>query len=180
MLTKTNNFVIDINTLLLKYQIYSKLLTQLNLGKKRIRIELEDEEGSKYNLSIDGNFSKDKVMKVFDLIDSLNIKAENTVDNYRTDYINLDLGSRIWKIIESFINKDFTSTDIFNIYCKNYENIQFSIISTYLARFFSKGKIDRTKHGKEWLYSLNKTSVNLISQEKFHSRADVTVYDLLR
>ena len=116
MLTKTNNFVIDINTLLLKYQINSKLLTQLNLGKKRLRIELEDEEGSKYNLSIDGNFSKDKVMKVFDLIDSLNIKAENTVDNYRSDYINLDLGSRIWKIIESFINKDFTSTDIFNIY----------------------------------------------------------------
>jgi hypothetical protein len=67
----------------------------LNLGKKRIRIEVEDDEGSKYNLSIDGNFSKDKLLKVFDLIDSLNIKNENIIHNYNDYHKNLDLASRI-------------------------------------------------------------------------------------
>jgi len=150
----------------------------LNLGKKRIRIELEDEEGSKYNLSIDGNFSKDKLIKVFDLLDSLDIKAENITHNYNDYDKNLDLGSRIWKIIENFLHEDFTSTDIFNHYCKCYGNIQFSIISTYLARFFSKGKISRTKHGKEWLYSMNKPSIDIASQEKVYTRSTSTVYDL--
>ena len=149
----------------------------MSLGKKRIRIELEDDEGSRYNLSIDGSFSKDKLMKVFDLIDSLNIKAENTTHNYNDYHKNLDLGSRIWKIIESFVNEDFTSTDIFNHYCKYYGNIQFSIISTYLARFFSKRKVNRTKHGKEWLYSINKCSTDIISESIYH-KSNATVYDL--
>ena len=150
----------------------------MNLEKKRIRIEVEDDEGSKYNLSIDGNFSKDKLLKVFDLIDSLNIKNENITHNYNDYHKNLDLASRIWKIIENFLNDDFTSTDIFNHYCKYYGNIQFSIISTYLARFFSKGKVNRTKHGKEWLYSVNKHSTEIISEENIYPKSNATVYDL--
>jgi hypothetical protein len=33
-------------------------------SRKKIKIELEDDEGSKYNLSLEGSFSKEKIFQV--------------------------------------------------------------------------------------------------------------------
>ncbi|HYY67358.1 MAG TPA: hypothetical protein VE572_03315 [Nitrososphaeraceae archaeon] len=44
----------------------------LSLGKKKIKIEFEDAEGSRYNLSLDGDISKNKILKVYELMESLN------------------------------------------------------------------------------------------------------------
>jgi hypothetical protein len=38
----------------------------LSASKKKIKIQLEDAEGGKYNLSLEGNVSKEKIMKVFE------------------------------------------------------------------------------------------------------------------
>ena len=43
--------------------------------KKKIKIELEDNEGDKYNLSLEGKFSKEKMMRVFELIESFEDKT---------------------------------------------------------------------------------------------------------
>src|SRR5688500_20241581 len=59
----------------------------------------------------------------------------------------LSVDSKIWKIVEkSFYFNTFTSSDIVNIYKKKYnETIKLSIISTYLARYHAKGKLNRIK-----------------------------------
>ena len=54
----------------------------MTLGKKKIKIELEDADGGKYNLSLEGNMSKEKIMKVFELIEVLDIKGQdNNIGN---------------------------------------------------------------------------------------------------
>ncbi len=35
----------------------------MSTGKKKIKIELEDDDGGKYNLSLEGNLSKDKIQR---------------------------------------------------------------------------------------------------------------------
>jgi hypothetical protein len=138
----------------------------LGLGKKKIKIEVEDAEGDKYNLSLEGNMSKEKVMKVMELMEAINIgKSEPTeFNNYHTSnqvQENLNsLSSKIWRIVESkFPFTSFTSTDVLDMYTDEYkEPIKLDVIATYLSRYHNKGKLLRSKGGKEWIYKLYKQS----------------------
>jgi hypothetical protein len=47
----------------------------------------------------------------------------------------------------------FTSTNILEKYEDEFnEPIKLSIISTYLSRFSSKGRVNRIRNGREWTY----------------------------
>jgi hypothetical protein len=130
-------------------------------GKKRFKIELEDAEGSKYNLSLEGNISKDKIMKIVEFMDLLNIESNGnseseTYSNNRSTPASV--GNRIWSIIEGkFPYGGFTSTDILELYEDQYnEPIKLSIISTYLSRYSERGRLARTRQGKEWIYKMTR------------------------
>ena len=120
------------------------------MNQKRIRINLEDQEGAKYKFDIEGNVTKDKVLKLFELMDLMNIEEEqNTPD--------LDsIGGKIWNIIEnSFPTGRFTSSTVLEEYEDEYNKpIKLSVVSTYLARFASRNKIQRTRVGREWSYQI--------------------------
>ena len=119
------------------------------MKQKRIRINLEDNEGAKFKFDIEGNVTKDKVLKLFELMDLMNIEEEQTPD--------LDsVGGKIWNIIEnSFPAGRFTSSVVLEKYEDEYNQpIKLSVISTYLARFASKNRIERTRTGREWSYQI--------------------------
>jgi len=121
------------------------------LARKRIRIDLEDSEGAKYNFSLEGNVTRDKMLKIFELMDLMNIESEEPTQ--------LDsIGSKIWNIIDKYhpIGK-FTSSIILEKFEDEYEvPVKLSVISTYLSRFASKGRVVREKQGKEWAYQIIK------------------------
>jgi len=121
------------------------------LARKRIRIDLEDSEGAKYNFSLEGNVTRDKMLKIFELMDLMNIEAEETTQ--------LDsIGSKIWNIIDKYhpIGK-FTSSMILEKFEDEYEEpIKLSVVSTYLSRFTTRGRVAREKQGKEWAYQILK------------------------
>jgi hypothetical protein len=122
---------------------------------------LEDDEGSKYNLSLEGNFSKEKILQVIELMDLVRSDTGAITNNPLQEKNNaLSIGSKIWNIVEeSFYFNTFTSSDIVNIYKKKYnETIKLSIISTYLARYWEKGKLNRTKRLREYVYNLMRNS----------------------
>ena len=131
-------------------------------SKKKIKIELEDDEGSKYNLSLEGNFSKEKIFQVIELMDLVRSNSGGGITNQLQEKNNntLSVDSKIWNIVEeSFYFNTFTSSDIVNIYKKKYnETIKLSIISTYLARYCAKGKLNRTKRLREYVYNLVRNS----------------------
>ena len=148
----------------------------MSTGKKKIKIELEDDDGGKYNLSLEGNLSKDKIQKVLQLVESLNISKEefniqtkpnpmnDVVKNFKNSNSNSNslhsIESKIWSLIENnFIYSSFTSSDIVDSYQSIYnEQLQLSLISTYLSRYVEKNRLMRSKRGKEWVYKLIKLS----------------------
>jgi hypothetical protein len=165
----------------------------LSANKKKIKIQLEDAEGGKYNLSLEGNVSKEKIMKVFELMDLINLDGKSNNGYNDTEIQNKNLasvGSKIWGIIEhKFPYSTFTSSDILEIYEDEYnEPIQLSIISTYLSRYSDRGKLGRSRKGKEWIYKITRPSQVIESQsnqrpqhiQSLHLSHDVpsTVYDL--
>ncbi len=129
--------------------------------KKKIKIELEDDAGGKYNLSLEGNFSKEKILQIIELMEHVRSDSMDKIANLpQENNSTLSVDSKIWNIIEqSFYYNTFTSSDIVNIYNKKYnESIKLSIISTYLARYVTKGKLKRAKRLREYVYDLVRNS----------------------
>ena len=118
------------------------------MAGKRIRIDLEDKDGAKYKFNLEGNINRDKVLKIFDLLDLMNI--EETADNPGVESV----GGKIWHIVDKYYpTGKFTSSDILEKYEDEFnEPIKLRVISTYLARFNSKNKVERAKKGREWTY----------------------------
>ena len=118
------------------------------MAGKRIRIDLEDKDGAKYKFNLEGNINRDKVLKIFDLLDLMNI--EETADNPGVESV----GGKIWHIVDKYYpTSKFTSSDILEKYEDEYNQpIKLSVISTYLSRFASKGRVERTRTGREWTY----------------------------
>ena len=119
------------------------------MKQKRIRIDVQDKDGAKYDFKIEGNVTKEKVLKIFELMDLINIEEEQAP--------NLDsVGGKIWNVIgSSFPAGRFTSSEVLEKYEDEYnEPIKLSVISTYLARFASRNRIERTRAGREWSYQL--------------------------
>jgi len=124
------------------------------MAKKRIRIDMEDSDGARYDIKIEGNVTRDKVLKIFEMMDLMNIEEEQ-------ETINMDsVGSKIWHIVDKFFPMvKFTSTNILEKYEDEFnEPVKLSVISTYLSRFSSKDRIDRVRTGREWTYQTIKIS----------------------
>ncbi len=109
---------------------------------------MEDSDGAKYDIKLEGNVTRDKVLKIFEMMDLMNIEEEQEVTNMDS------VGSKIWNIVDKFFPMGkFTSTNILEKYEDEYnEPVKLSVISTYLSRFSTKGRVNRTKTGREWIY----------------------------
>ena len=131
------------------------------MAQKKIRINLEDSSGGKYKFDLEGNVTRDKVLKLFELMDVMDIEQETP--NFDT------LGGKIWYIIENYFPTGrFTSSLVLQKYEDEYnepdavyherkkEPIKLSVVSTYLARFASQNKIKREKTGREWSYQITR------------------------
>ena len=122
------------------------------MAKKRIRIDLEDSDGAKYNFNIEGNITRDKVIKIFELMNLMNIEDQEAAPQLDS------VGAKVWHIIDKYFPMgNFTSNEILEKYEDEYnEPVKLSVISTYLARFNTKGRIDRLRQGKAWVYQIAK------------------------
>ena len=118
------------------------------MAKKRIRIDMEDSDGARYDIKLEGNVTKDKILKIFEMMDLMNIEEEQEPTNMDS------VGSKISNIVDKFFPMGkFTSTNILEKYEDEFnEPVKLSVISTYLSRFASKGRVERNRTGREWTY----------------------------
>jgi hypothetical protein len=132
------------------------------MGSKKIKIQLEDADGGKYDLALQGNISKTKIIKFIEVLDRLEIEGKDPDFENNTKFRDKDdftsLGSKIWNLVEQkFPNTAFTSSDILELYEDEYQKpIKLSAIATYLSRYSERGKLSKSKKGKEWLYKVVK------------------------
>ena len=118
------------------------------MTSKRIRIDVEDKDGAKFDFKIEGNVTREKVLKMFEFMELMNIEEPGKAT--KTDTI----GGKIWHLVDKYYPTGrFTSTEILERYEDEFnEPIKLSIISTYLSRFTTKNKMERAKKGREWTY----------------------------
>jgi hypothetical protein len=144
---------------------------------------LEDENGQKYNLTLQGSLSREKIMNLIEFVQCF---EKNSTDmRIESKQSDRKLGQKLWNLItENFRYHTFTSTDLLRIYQDlNYEMIQLSVISIYLSRFYLKKQLNRSKNGKQWVYSLvkenlNYEKVNYDKSNQVNLLSVPTVYDL--
>ena len=122
------------------------------MARKRIRIDLEDDDGAKYDIKIEGNVTREKVLKIFEMMNLMNLEDGGEKPKKP---LNMDsTGAKIWHTVDKYFPVgEFTSTLVLEKYEDEFnEPIKLSIISTYLSRFSTRGRVGRTRTGREWTY----------------------------
>ena len=118
--------------------------------RKRIKIELEDEEGTKYTLALEGAVSRDKLMKAMDMLEIMDVPLERT----RRAPDEGTFFGKVQTLLETtFAAGDFSSSDVAREFEERYNQpVKLSTISTYLARLLDKQQVKRERFGNSWVY----------------------------
>jgi hypothetical protein len=126
--------------------------------RKRVKVEITDEDGTTYSLALQGKFSQDKVMRMMELIDLLGKSDHNSSPAHAPD--ESTTYGRILKLIQSsYSAKEFSSADIARDYEDRHASpIPLSTVSTYLSRLADRGLLNRQKFGNSWVYRLSHLS----------------------
>ena len=118
--------------------------------RKRIKIELEDDEGTKYTLALEGTVSRDKLMKAMDMLEVMDVPLEHSP---RSPDQGTFFGKVQTLLETAFAAGDFSSSDVAREFEDKYgQPVKLSTISTYLARLADKQYIKRERFGNSWVY----------------------------
>tara|TARA_B100001971_G_C18136716_1_gene508049 strand:+ start:391 stop:786 length:396 start_codon:yes stop_codon:yes gene_type:complete len=121
------------------------------LTKRKIKIEFSDGEGANYTLSLDGSLSRDKILKIIDMVELIDGKEDKESINIMSKGTSF---GKIYDLIETkFPLGSFTSTDILEAYEDEFNiPIKLSTISTYLSRLEQKKLLVREWATSGWQY----------------------------
>ncbi|QQG48321.1 MAG: BlaI/MecI/CopY family transcriptional regulator [archaeon] len=118
--------------------------------RKRIKIELEDEEGTKYTLALEGKVSRDKLMKAMDMLEVMDVPLDHS---YKAPDEGTFFGKVTALLDSEFAAGEFSSSDVARAFEeKHNQPVKLSTISTYLARLAEKQFIKRERFGNSWVY----------------------------
>jgi Penicillinase repressor len=118
--------------------------------RKKIKIELEDEEGTKYTLALEGTVSRDKLMKAMDMLEVMDMPLDHAP---RAPDEGTFFGKVQTSLETTFATGDFSSSDVARELEEKYgQPVKLSTISTYLARLADKQYIKRERFGNSWVY----------------------------
>jgi len=123
---------------------------------KRMRIELFDSEGSKYTIAFEGQITRDKALRLLDLVELLGgmpsggtnpeIASINEFSKY--DKVRIIIQKRfpiVW----------FSSKDLRSAYEQEFtEPISLSTVATYLARLTNKGLLVKMRGSNRLKYRM--------------------------
>lgn len=113
---------------------------------------MQDEEGTKFSFSLEGRVSKEKLLKVVDALELIDLPLEPLVKKH-----DGSLYSKVLEAIdECFMGIDFSSSDVARVLEEKYGlSLKLSTISTYLARLSEQEYLRRERFGNSWVYRRN-------------------------
>ncbi len=136
-----------------------------------MRVELFDSEGNRYTVAFEGQITRDKALRLLDLVELLGgVPNETTTKGSESSPLGIPL-SRFEKV-RSVIQKSFplvwfSSRDLQSVYEQEMkEPISLSTASTYLSRMTGKGSLLRTGQGNCLRYK----SISKMAQETIRQR----------
>ncbi|MDG6982979.1 MAG: BlaI/MecI/CopY family transcriptional regulator [Nitrososphaerota archaeon] len=117
---------------------------------RKIKIELQDDEGTKYTLALEGAVSREKLMKAMDMLEVMDVPMERS---HRPPDEGTFFGKVQTLLETAFAAGDFSSSDVAREFEEKYSQpVKLSTISTYLARLVDKQYIRRERFGNSWVY----------------------------
>ncbi len=136
-----------------------------------MRVELSDSEGNRYTVAFEGQITRDKAIRLLDLVELLGGMPSETTARVPGSVPAGVQPSRFEKvgtvILKSFPLVWFSSRDVQSVYEQEMkEPISLSTVSTYLSRMVSKGVLLRTRESNNLRYK----SVSKIVQEPISQR----------
>lgn len=124
------------------------------MPRRKVKIEFTDNEGSKYTISLEGLASKDKLARIMEMVEELNANTTNVTKELT---LNTTFNKTLKIIEDKFPLGTFTSNDVLEAYEDIYNSpIKPSTVSTYLARLYGRGHVEREQIGNVWAYRKNK------------------------
>jgi len=119
--------------------------------RKKIKIELEDDDGTRYTLALEGRVSRDKILKAVDMLDVMDVPLDNGMER------PLDRSTFYGKVLtlieNGFSTAEFSSSDVAREFDERYNQpVRLSTVSTYLSRLVEKGYLRRERFGNSWVY----------------------------
>jgi len=122
--------------------------------RKKVKVEITDEDGTTYSLALHGKFSQDKVMRMMELIDLFG-QGDHNISHLTPPDESTTYGKILKLIQSSYPVKEFSSADIARDYEERHGSpIPLSTVSTYLSRQADRGILSRQKFGNSWVYRL--------------------------
>jgi hypothetical protein len=133
-----------------------------------MRVELFDGEGNRYTVAFEGQITRDKALRLLDLVELLggmpNETAAKTTDNPQN--LHSSRLDKVRSVIQrSFPLVWFSSRDVQGVYEQEMkEPIALSTVSTYLSRLAAKGLLLRTGESNNLRYK----SISKVVQSAIH------------
>lgn len=123
-----------------------------SMSGKRVRVEFHDGKGGRYAISLNGNVTKEKVLKLMDLVELIGSPGDAEVA--KEPFLDGSQFGKIYSLIEEkFPLGAFTSSELLESYEDHYNApVKLSTVSTYLFRLSEKGVLARHRLGKTWAY----------------------------
>jgi len=122
---------------------------------RKMRVEVFDENGNRYTVTFQGHVTKDKALRLLDIVELLGGMATSGSE---LDQKNLELSKfdKLRYIIkENFPVVWFSSRDVQSLYeQKLKEPVSLSTVSTYLSRMTDRGFLVKNKMSNRLQYRL--------------------------
>jgi len=110
------------------------------LPRRRLKLEMVDEDGDKITLVVEGNITREKILQLADLMELYSGQSE------RSHVVENKLVKLARALEKRFPNSDFSSREALEAYAEEYgEEIPLSTVSTYLARLTERGFLERVR-----------------------------------
>ncbi len=126
---------------------------------RKIRVELFDSEGNRYTIAFEGQVTRDKALRLLDLVELLGGMPNEGATSGSSAVITRNNLSRYEKvrlvIQENFPLIWFSSKEIQSVYEQELkEPVSLSTVSTYLARMTNRGLLLRAGEGNNLKYKI--------------------------
>jgi len=129
---------------------------------RKLKVEVYDEEGNKYTISFEGRVTRDKALKILDLVDLLSGLPETTPIPHEK-FNSLSKMDKVKMVIEKYFSLSwFTSRDVQAMYEKEYNTpINLSTVSTYLTRMTNSGVLINERKGRNRRFKINASLIKI-------------------
>ena len=126
---------------------------------RKMRVELFDSEGNRYTIAFEGQITRDKAVRLLDLVELLGGMPGETVNPGISSTVAGKRSSRFEKV-RAVIQKSFpliwfSSREVQSVYEQELkEPISLSTVSTYLARMTNRGLLLRAGESSNLKYKV--------------------------